>query len=259
MPRIRLIHWSSTERQARAATLRAQGHTVDARPLTPATLRTLKRNPPSAVVIDLTRLPMQGRDVGIALRHSPRTRSIPLVFVGGSPEQVERVKAQLPDAAFTQWPRIRATLKRALGRRLRDPVTPPSVLAGYSGTPLPKKLGIREGATVVLAGAPRDFAARLGRLPDGVTLRRRTGTRGDLTIWFVRNRATLVGGIKRMVAHSGESGLWIAWPKQASGMASDITASDVRRAGLEHGLVDFKVAAIDGTWSGLRFARRKRG
>lgn len=238
--------------------LRAHGYIVDARPVTPASLRTLKANPPAAVVIDLSRLPMQGRDVGVALRHAKRTRRVPLVFVGGDPEKVRRVKALLPDAAFTDWRGIRGAVKRALAFPPSEPGAPASVLAGYANTPLPKKLGIKEGSTVFLASAPRAFAASLGRLPAGVTLRRRPSAAHDLTIWFVRSRAALTGGIERVSADLGPGGLWIAWPKHASGAGSDLTQAEVRRAGLAHGLVDFKVCAIDETWSGLRFARRRR-
>jgi hypothetical protein len=131
-------------------------------------------------------------------------------------------------------------------------------MEGYSGTPLPKKLGIKEGARVALAAAPRGFERTLGSLPAGVQLRRQVRGRFDRVIWFVKRRAELERGLERMERALGDKGgLWIAWPKKASGVRTDLTQSDVRRIGLAAGLVDYKICAIDATWSGLCFSRRK--
>jgi hypothetical protein len=136
-------------------------------------------------------------------------------------------------------------------------VAPESKPAGYSGTPLPKKLGIREGSVVALLGAPPGFERTLGALPAGVTLTRAARARAVLTLWFVTRRADLVRRAAAMAVRSEESGLWIIWPKQSSALAGDVTESAVRDAGLAAGMVDFKVCAVDATWSGLRFSRRK--
>jgi hypothetical protein len=138
------------------------------------------------------------------------------------------------------------------------PVVSASKLAGYSGTPLPKKLGIKTGATVVLVGAPDDFEATLGPLPEAVTLRRRARGPCNLLLWFVTERKDLERHITRMADLAGAGGMWICWPKKASGQKSDLTDNVVREVGLAAGLVDFKVCAVDATWSGLRFARRKK-
>ncbi|MGO8877735.1 MAG: DUF3052 domain-containing protein [Acidimicrobiales bacterium] len=127
--------------------------------------------------------------------------------------------------------------------------------AGYSGTPLSRKLGIREGWTVALEGAPEGFT--IGALPAGVTTRRSAGGRADLTVWFVRNRATLERRIANMSGRAVSCGLWIAWPKRTSPLASDLSDEVVRRTALANGLVDVKVCAIDADWSGLRFNERK--
>jgi hypothetical protein len=129
--------------------------------------------------------------------------------------------------------------------------------AGYSQTPLPKKLGIREGSVVALVGAPPGFERTLGSLPADVALRRKAGGRADLTLWFVRSRRELDRGIGRMAPKGEKGGLWIAWPKKSSPLAADVGEGDVRAAGLAAGLVDFKVCAIDLDWSGLRFSRRR--
>lgn len=132
------------------------------------------------------------------------------------------------------------------------------IMAGYSGTPLPKKLGVREGTVLVLVNPPKTFRRTLGRLPADVTVR--TSDRGhrDLTVWFVDRARQLRARMGRMAGKVGDGGLWIAWPKRASGVATDVTESDVRAAGLAAGLVDYKICAIDATWSGLKFAVRKK-
>jgi len=126
--------------------------------------------------------------------------------------------------------------------------------AGYSGVPLWRKLGIHEGETVALVGAPAGFD--IGALPSGVTVRRSGRGRADLTVWFVPSRSELQRRIGAMSPRAARSGLWIAWPKRGSALASDLSDVVVRQTALAHGLVDFKVCAVDSEWSGLRFNRR---
>jgi hypothetical protein len=130
-------------------------------------------------------------------------------------------------------------------------------LSGYSGTPLVKKLGIKPGARVALIRAPSGFRRELVGLPDDVLLAARVTKTPDLTIWFVKSARELDSGIAKMSRLMGQ-GLWIAWPKRASAVAADIGETEVRAAGLANGLVDYKVCAINETWSGLKFARAKR-
>jgi CheY-like chemotaxis protein len=257
MRRVYLVHWNAAEAKVRAARLQAAGYSVDCAPVTPAMLRKLRQHPPDAVVVDLNRLPAQGRDVGLAVRHYKTTRHTPIVFVDGKPEKVARIKEQLPDAEYTTWNRIRSGLKRAIAHPPGDPAVPRSLLDGYSGTPLAKKLGIKANAVVVLVGAPQGFETALGELPRGVSVRRRASGRHDLTIWFTRSRKDLESRIRRMADHIGQGGLWIAWPKKTSRLAADLTQIDVRGVAMAAGLVDYKVAAIDETWAGLKFTRRK--
>jgi hypothetical protein len=129
--------------------------------------------------------------------------------------------------------------------------------AGYSGTPLPRKLGIKPSARVGLIGAPDGFDQLLDELPDGVAIRRRARGPLDVILAFFTARAALE---RRFEALRGaletDGGLWIAWPKRASGVDTDLTENVVRELGLAVGLVDNKVCAIDETWSGLRFVYR---
>ena len=131
--------------------------------------------------------------------------------------------------------------------------------AGYSGTPLPKKLEIKDGTRVALVGAPRDFAKTLGKLPAGAKLLRGIEGPHDLTLWFVTSRKQLEGNLRRIMPARGNGSLWIAWPKKASGMKTDLTEDVLREVILPVGLVDRKVCAIDQTWSGLLFSWRKQG
>jgi hypothetical protein len=134
------------------------------------------------------------------------------------------------------------------------------MVAGYSGTPLSQKLGIKPGHWVALVNAPDDFAATLGELPDGVQLARRMPSPRrppEVVVWFVSEVAELV---KRLpVLRSGmapASSLWVCWPKKASGVQTDMTEEAIRYVALPTGLVDNKVCAVDATWSGLRLVIR---
>lgn len=128
---------------------------------------------------------------------------------------------------------------------------------GYSGTPLVKKLVIKPNTIVALENAPQRFEEILGKLPDGVLLRRNTRAARDLTIWFVQSSNELSQGMARIYKLIGSGKLWIAWPKKASSISTDLTESTIQKAGIAVGLVDYKVCAIDATWSGLLFTKRQ--
>ena len=131
--------------------------------------------------------------------------------------------------------------------------------AGYSGTPLPKKLGIRDGSRVALLGAPAGFDAVLGELPSGVSILRKPGSEADVIVLFETKFSKLESdfakAMKMMPATGGM--LWVAWPKKAARMDTDLDENLIRDFGLAQGVVDTKVCAIDEKWSGLRFSRRR--
>jgi hypothetical protein len=132
-------------------------------------------------------------------------------------------------------------------------------MIGYSGTPLPKKLGIIEGIRVLVLGAPEGFASTLGRLPVGAALRNdlRGKEEADVAILFVRSRKELEVGFPKVAEHMKPAGgIWIAWPKKASKVVTDMTENVAREVVLPTSWVDVKVAAIDEVWSGLRFVKR---
>jgi hypothetical protein len=126
---------------------------------------------------------------------------------------------------------------------------------GYSGTPLVDKLGIKPGARLQLISEPEDFAGLLGPLPGGS----RVTVRGvlDFAMLFVKSQSDLRKRFARLRDRLESNGmLWVAWPKKTSGVKTDLTEGIVREFGLESGLVDVKVCAVDDTWSGLKFVRR---
>jgi hypothetical protein len=129
-------------------------------------------------------------------------------------------------------------------------------MAGYSGTPLAKKLGIKEGHRVAFPAAPDGFDSLLD-LPDGVTVKSRASGPLDVIVFFTRRRAELerrLPALRR--AMDPAAGLWIAWPKGSSGVETDMTEDVARDLGYANRLVDNKVCAIDETWSGLRLVIR---
>jgi hypothetical protein len=132
-------------------------------------------------------------------------------------------------------------------------------MAGYSGTPLAKKLGIKAGHRMAIVRAPYDFAALLGELPDGAAVQDGLSGRTplDVIVAFILKRADLerqLPSLRRRMAPA--CGLWIAWPKKSSGVATDVSENVIREVALPTGLVDNKVCAIDETWSGLRLVIR---
>ncbi len=269
---VRLIHWHEAEAGEKAERLSALGYEVDHALLTgPEGLRELRDSPPDAVVIDLGRIPSHGREVGMALRSYRDTRHVPIVFVGGDPAKVKKVKMHLPDAAYTDWDNIGEALCEALAHPVVAPVVPRSRMEAYEGSPLPKKLGIRPGTAVVLVGAPRGFRKALGDPLEGVSIRDKSiedlpivkkGKNGKsggrrLILWFVRTKPELEKNVGKMAASTPDGGLWIIWPKKGSGFHSDLNQNVIRASGLGAGIVDYKICAVDKTWSGLLFARRK--
>ncbi len=130
--------------------------------------------------------------------------------------------------------------------------------AGYSGTALPRKLGIVPGATVAWIGAPEHFAALLDPLPGDVRVKARASAPLDVVVVFLTRRAELVRrlpALRRAIAPAGAC--WIAWPKRASGVPTDVAEDVIREVVLPTGLVDVKVCAIDATWSGLKLVIRR--
>jgi CheY-like chemotaxis protein len=239
MTRVVLILWNANEAKEHAKMLRHAGHRVVSHSDHGGEgLRAFRDKPPDAYVIDLRRLPSHGRAVATWLRQQKPTRHVPIVFIEGDPEKTRRMRKLIPDAEYTQFV--------------------PGTMADYSGTPLPKKLGIKPGSVVALLGAPKGFEKTLGALPDDVRLRNQARGRSNVTLLFAKSRAVLERRFPAAARALDEGGrLWLLWPKKASGVATDLNQNEVRAFGLAQSFVDFKISAIDETWSGLCFTRRR--
>jgi hypothetical protein len=131
-------------------------------------------------------------------------------------------------------------------------------MAGYSGTPLPQKLGIKKGMRIIAIGVPENYRKLLGKLPDDVEFSNRPGVDAQFIHFFVRRRNDLEKQLPRLRGTLADSGaLWISWPKKSAGVATDVSEDAVRAVALPLGLVDVKVCAVDEIWSGLKLMIRR--
>ncbi|MFQ5549655.1 MAG: DUF3052 family protein [Gemmatimonadales bacterium] len=254
---IRLFHWNEREVPERVARLQRVGYRVDAQVFRADELRELAFAAPDAIVIDLGRIPSRGRDLGVALRTRAGTRSVPLVFVGGKPPKLDSVRRLIPDATYCSWRGIKGALQKAISSPPTDPHVPAGAMAAYAGKPLAKKLGLKPGCSVALVGAPESFDKLLLRSGEDLVIRNDIRAPTDLTLWFVTRESELLRRLDTMKRRAVNGGLWIVWPKRGSGIESSLTQATVRKPAMDAGLVDFKVASIDETWTGLRFTLRE--
>ena len=131
-------------------------------------------------------------------------------------------------------------------------------MAGYSGTPLPKKLGIKPGETVVTINAPSNYRRLLGDLLNGVTFSNRVTPGSGFVHLFETKRSELQKNMSSLRGKLSDDGtVWISWPKKSAGVPSDVTEDVIRAVALPLGLVDIKVCAVDETWSGLKLMIRR--
>ena len=264
MKRVRLISWDAEDARKRASELEQAGVRVDASPFHPSGLVSQFRDV-TAVCIDLDRLPSHGREIAVALRQTKSTRYIPLIFAGGTRDKIHRIKKELPDAAYVEWPAAAAAIRKAARRVTEatpettpEPVKPPSHMERYAGTPLAKKLGFAAGMKAALMAAPDDFVEQLGDLPEGVTFTPKMNAETKLTLWWIRSRADLDREMEFVSTRlTRAAALWIIYPKKAGRHKSDLGQADIRAVALRNGLVDYKICSVDNDWSGLKFAHKK--
>jgi hypothetical protein len=130
--------------------------------------------------------------------------------------------------------------------------------AGYSGTPLPQKLGIKPGLTVITINAPPNYCRLLGTIPEGVTFSDRLGPDSSFVHIFIKKRSELAKTLAVFREKISDTGtVWVSWPKKSSGVPADVTEDVVRAVVLPLGFVDVKVCAVDETWSGLKLMIRR--
>lgn len=257
--RVVLVHWHEAEAHERAERLRAAGFFVDVhwrQDDGKALCRSLMAEPPDAVLVDLARLPSRGREVAHYVYERKALQAVKVVFVPGEAAKTARARADFPEAVFATWEQLPRMLPRALAAPPRLAVAPKH--KDYAATPLPQKLGLAADQRFAVRRPPVGFVPGLGALPAGLTTVERLTGALDVVLLFCRDQAQLAQDFPAAVAHLAEGGkLWVAWPKKASGVDTDLTEDAIRAFGLGHGVVDTKVCAIDAVWSGLRFSHRR--
>jgi CheY-like chemotaxis protein len=253
MSRVRLLHWKSEQAQAMVELLEGGGFHVeyDAE-YSSALMREWRLNPPTAFVIDLTRLPSRGLEIAIALRQSPKTKQVPIVFCEGEAEKLKRIKEALPDAAYCTAKNLLKTLKAS--RPLQVPAKPAAMMNRFGHRTAAQKLGVIEGTTIAAWNAPRNLNNILGELPPGAEI---TEQDGAVTLCFVHSVDALRSDISRVRHLAATTKLWILWSKKGSPSHAGVTEPLVRETGIDLGLVDYKICAVDSVWSGMLFAKRK--
>ena len=260
MHRVRIIHWRPAEAASLIDSVRAAGFDpeYDGEMNGPAISRAIRARLPDAVLIDLSRLPSHGREIGIWLRGIKATRHIPLVFVNGEGEKLDRVRKDLPDAAYATQADLQDVLRASCHGVADDPLfrkpVPPQMMERYKDKPAAQKLGIAASSTVAVMNPPRDYTHALGELPEGVELFEEPRAVHPVTLWFIPDLEAMLAALPRMRSMAAKTKLWIVWRKGKEGR---ISQNAIRGTAIEGGLVDYKICSLDTQWSGILFARKK--
>ncbi|MDP9054599.1 MAG: hypothetical protein M3N93_09905 [Acidobacteriota bacterium] len=259
MARVRIVHWKESHAAPLVEACRACGVEAeyDAVPFQQLA-KMIRSSLPDALVIDLTCLPGQGREAAVYLRRTKYARHLPLVFVDGDIEKVKKVKEQLPDATFTTRLRLCPKLSAALRNRVADPVLPPPMEARFALRTVAQKLGIKPGSRAAVIEAPRNYAAVIGELPAGAELVEDPASSCAVTLCFVEAPGVLKDLLSRTAKLANRTKLWILWRKGGAGEPMlKLTPKLIREAGIEAGLVDYKICGANAQWSAMAFARKK--
>ena len=248
MARVLVIHREPREAGELAGRLRDRG--IDAQPylsLGTRGFREIRGDPPDAIVIDLSRLPSYGKAIGVLLRENKSLGAIPLVFLAGEPQKTAAVKRVLPDATYAEWSEVAPAIERAVARpkAVRAPRHPERSVA--------QKLGIAAGTAVAMCNPPDGYAMDL---PEGVCSA--AANQAAVVMFWARTEAALDRELPRL-AKIMEKGrrVWLLWPKRTSGMETNLSMPRVREIANGYGLTDYKVCAVDATWSAMAVGPRR--
>lgn len=254
--RIRLIHWKKAEAAVYVDLLKAAGYEVHYQEkFAPGLLRSWRDSPPDVFVIDLSRLPSHGREIAAAIRQSRAIRRIPIVFCEGAEEKIEKVRMQLPDAAYCFRTNLIPTLRKALDQPPKEAVAPVAMMDRYASRSTVQKLGITKGSTLLLIDPPRDWQKIVGNLPPGVTiLEDPEQARPSVTLCFVHGPDELRWNLSEVRTLAKSTKLWVLWRKGGSARRGELTGNVVRESANELGFVDYKICSANEVWSGMLFA-----
>jgi hypothetical protein len=251
--RVGLVHWKAEEARPLIERLERAGYDVhygdEKKPLR---VSELKKLDPWAAVVDLTRLPSQGKYWAAELRESS-LRHLPILFVDGDAQRVERVRAAIPDAEYVSVDELVAALMKV--EPVAHPVQPERMMASTRSAAL--KMGVKASTRVGVYDAPRGYAKVIGELPSGAVLEESPAEIAPVSVWFVRDAEAYLAGLRAMKKIAAKSKLWVVYPKQKKGATQGITQFTLREAAIEIGLVDYKICRVDETWTGMAFAVKK--
>jgi len=257
--RVFYVHWNESEARARVENTRIAGFVLEwatlMHPAGKPHWKALRADPPAVFLIDLMRLPAQGRSVAVVLRENNKTRYVPIVFVGGDRAKVMKIRTEVPDAIFCEWDRVDDALRSAI-------TTPPPLLprgaTRVKHRPLAKKLGLAADMRVWLDNAPDGFVDSLVGVPKGVKWENRGRGEHDLAIVFVSRAIDLCDALDRALERLIERGaVWVAWPKKSAGSKTDVSTTTIGPPAKARGLSGFKICAFDAKWAGVRLGRRR--
>jgi hypothetical protein len=194
--------------------------------------------------------------VGAWLRGSKSARHIPLVYAGGEPVKVEAIRKEIPDATYVSHARLIGALRNV--KPLKDPVVPKHMMHSDPQRTTAQKLGIGAGTRVGLIDPPANYARVIGKLPEGVIFEEDfedARKACPLSLWFAHDPAEFAASLRPRRALASRGSLWLVWQK---GRRDGLNGNFVREIALAAGLVDYKVCSLDGVWSGMLFAMKKK-
>ena len=253
MARVCLFHWNAEEARPLLTVLQAAGHSVELHGKM-ASYREVRDRPPDAIVIDLSRLPSHGRELAVFIRGSKSTRHVPIVFVEGDPEKVERVRKLLPDAAYTSLARLRSAVKSALANPPANPVKAAQMMDRWGHRTTAQKLGIAKDSRVAVIDPPSGYAQAIGELPEGAWFEEDSNEECAVSLWFVHSVPEFHSALPRMRKLAARTRLWILWRKNKR---DGLDGNFIRAGCVAVGLVDYKICSVNDAWSGMVFAVKK--
>lgn len=255
MARVRVLHWKAVEAEPFFRVLKDAGHSIEyEEEFRTELMRSWRKSPPDVFVIDLSRLPSQGKEIAIALRQSPATRVTPIVFCQGEEQKVASVRALMPDALYCNLSNLEDSISSALSAKATSGVVPPAMMDRYGERTAAQKLGIQPGSKVALFEPPPRVESILGELPGEVEF---VDGPADVTLCFLHDPDSLRQAFSDLRSQASKTRLWMLWQKKNSTHHSGVTEPAVREAGLSLGLVDYKICSVDKNWSAMLFARKR--
>lgn len=261
MANIFYLHWHEAEAAKHVKPLTAAGHRVRVHSNIEKTAD-FGPTPSDAFVISLDRLPSHGRAVAAVLWEAKNRRSIPVVFVGGAADKVNATKAIFPSATYCSRNELLDVVHRIVAGDIEVPaeamVRRPST-SGYSGKPLPLKLGLADGQRVAFLHEPDDWDSIIGPMPADAKRFSKPAANLDLAVLFVTRANVLATEFPKLTTRMALKGMiWVSWPKKSAKVPTDVDENVIREVCLSENWVDVKVCAVSEIWSGLKFLRRRK-